>query len=97
MGSITNLQIVLNTSKNRYFKTTQKNTCQNFPTEKKDPLIILSLKKFSSHAEKIFHSFGALIQLLKTNLYLWVATECPLIVITELFCTSMLDAVSIWI
>ena len=50
-GTITNLQIVLNTPKNPYLnQATQKNTCQNFPTSKnteienfkppKNPLII---------------------------------------------------------
>ena len=35
-GTITNLQIVLNTPKNPYLnQATQKNTCQNFPTPKK--------------------------------------------------------------
>ena len=34
-GTITNLQIVLNTPKNPYLnQATQKNTCQNFPTSK---------------------------------------------------------------
>ena len=34
-GTITNLQIVLNTPKNPYLnQATQKNTCQNFPTPK---------------------------------------------------------------
>ena len=35
MGAITNLQIVLNTPKNPYLnQASQKNTCQNFPTQK---------------------------------------------------------------
>ena len=35
-GTITNLQIVLNTPKNPYLnQATQKSTCQNFPTPKK--------------------------------------------------------------
>ena len=35
MGTITNLQIVLNTQKNPYLnQATQKNTCQNLPTQK---------------------------------------------------------------
>ena len=35
MGTIRNLQIVLNTPKNSYLnQTTQKNTCQNFPARK---------------------------------------------------------------
>ena len=34
-GTITNLQIVLNTQKNPYLnQATQKNTCQNCPTQK---------------------------------------------------------------
>ena len=34
-GTITNLQIVLNTQKNPYLnQATQKHTCQNFPTPK---------------------------------------------------------------
>ena len=39
-GTITNLQIVLNTQQNPYLnQATQKTTCQTFPTQK-NPLII---------------------------------------------------------
>ena len=39
-GTITNLQIVLNTQRNPYFnQATQKNTCQNFPTPKNPSII----------------------------------------------------------
>ena len=39
-GTITNLQIVLNTQKNLYLnQATQKNTCQNFPTQKNPEIV----------------------------------------------------------
>ena len=45
-GTITNLHIVLNSQKNPYLNhATQKNTCQNFPTQKYPKIEILKPKK----------------------------------------------------
>ena len=45
-GTITNLHIVLNSQKNPYLnQATQKNTCQNFPTQKYPKIEILKPKK----------------------------------------------------
>ena len=49
-GTITNLQIVLNTPKNPYLnQATQKNTCQNFPTPKNPKVEISNPPKPFNH------------------------------------------------
>ena len=49
-GTITNLQIVLNTQKNPYLnQATQKNTCQNFPTQKHPEIENFKPKKSFDH------------------------------------------------
>ena len=46
VGTITKLQIILSTPKNPYLnQATQKNTCQNFPTQKNPEIKIFKPKK----------------------------------------------------
>ena len=58
MGTIKNLQIVLNTPKNLYLnQATQKNTCQNFPTPKNiQSSLSLEIRRTPQHVTLLLHS-----------------------------------------